>query len=201
MLLNNFVVIADVNNAVDTTGYGLVTYQYFAGKYLITNGEYLEFLNTIDPNGSNTYGTYTSLMSTSPRGGITFVASAIEGSKYIIKTNMFNKPVNFLNWYNAARYCNWLHNGKPNTAAGNGVTETGAYSLTGNVGSPSRNISAAYFIPTEDEWYKSAYYKSNGQNTGYFLYATQNNIVPTSVCSNASGDGSPSCNPSPTPTV
>ena len=40
------------------------------------------------------------------------------------------KPVNFVAWLDAARYVNWLHNGKPTGAQGNTTTEQGAYDLT-----------------------------------------------------------------------
>jgi formylglycine-generating enzyme required for sulfatase activity len=35
----------------------------------------------------------------------------------------------------------------------------------------------AYFIPTEDEWYKAAYFKPDG--SGYSLYANGTSIAPT----------------------
>ena len=42
----------------------------------------------------------------------------------------------------------------------------------------NRNSGAIDFIPSEDEWYKAAYYKSGGTNAGYWLYPTQNNTAP-----------------------
>lgn len=35
-----------------------------------------------------------------------------------------DRPVCWVNWYDAARFCNWLHNGK-----GTGDTEIGAYNF------------------------------------------------------------------------
>jgi formylglycine-generating enzyme required for sulfatase activity len=40
----------------------------------------------------------------------------------------------------------------------------------------SRNAGATYFIPSENEWYKAAYY--NPSNASYWLYPTQSNTVP-----------------------
>ena len=51
-----------------------------------------------------------------------------------------------------------------------------------------KNSSANYHIPTENEWYKAAYYSPNYNNTGepgYYLYATQNNSTPTNLLSEA----------------
>ena len=47
----------------------------------------------------------------------------------------------------------------------------------------NRNPGAAYFIPTQDEWYKSAYYKGGGASAGYWKYATQSNTIPSNVLS------------------
>jgi hypothetical protein len=58
------------------------------------------------------------------------------------------------------RFANWMSNGQ-----GNGSTETGAYTLTGGLPLVStnmlmvrRNPGAKVFLPSEDEWYKAAYY-------------------------------------------
>jgi formylglycine-generating enzyme required for sulfatase activity len=42
----------------------------------------------------------------------------------------------------------------------------------------TRNASATYFLPSENEWYKAAYYKGGGTNAGYWLYPTQSNTAP-----------------------
>jgi hypothetical protein len=47
----------------------------------------------------------------------------------------------------------------------------------------TRNAGATYFIPSENEWYKAAYYKGGGTNAGYWLYPTQSNTVPSNVLS------------------
>ena len=69
---------------------------------------------------------------------------------------MGDKPVNYVSWYDAARFVNWLHNGQ-----GTGGTETGAYSLSGNIGIVTKNVGVTVWIPTESEWYKAAYYDPN----------------------------------------
>ena len=47
----------------------------------------------------------------------------------------------------------------------------------------TRNAGATYFIPSENEWYKAAYYKGGGTNAGYWLYPTQSNTAPSNVLS------------------
>ncbi len=38
-----------------------------------------------------------------------------------------------------------------------------------------------YLLPSEDEWYKAAYYKSGGTNAGYWNYPTKNDLAPSNV--------------------
>jgi hypothetical protein len=38
-------------------------------------------------------------------------------------------PVNYVSFYDALRFANWLHNGQPTGAQGNATTEGGAYTI------------------------------------------------------------------------
>ncbi len=42
---------------------------------------------------------------------------------------------------------------------------------------------AEYFLPTENEWYKAAYYKTGGTNAGYWLYPWCSNTPPVNTLS------------------
>lgn len=111
---------------VGDAGFGNVNYEFMIGKYEITNSEYVEFLNSIAT--TDTYGLYRTSMGSSSRGGITRSGSPGAYS-YATKTNMNNKPVHFLSWFNAARYCNWLTNGKPTGSQNTKTTEGKMYRL------------------------------------------------------------------------
>jgi hypothetical protein len=144
--------IGDPNNSIDNTGYGSVSYIYKIGKYPITNQQFASFLNL--KAKSDPYSLYNTNMGSNIRGGIN--RSGSSGSyEYTVKTNMGNKPVVYISWFRAARFANWLHNGE-----GDGNTETGAYTLNGaNSGIFVKNSNAIFWIPSEDEWYKAAFYK------------------------------------------
>jgi len=124
------------------------------------------------------------------RGGINFDPGAASGSKYSVKTNLGDKPLIFVSFSSAMRFTNWLHNGQP---SGGGGTETGVYTITDGI-SENRASDAKYFIPTEDEWYKAAYYDpvnaaADGNGTvDYWLYATQSDTAPTVAAANSAGD-------------
>jgi formylglycine-generating enzyme required for sulfatase activity len=106
-----------------------------------------------------------------------------------VKTNMGDKAVNYVSWFDAARVSNWLMNG----ATGTSSTETGAYTLVGGQTSgtaPAVNPGATFYIPTEDQWYKAAYYKGGSTSAGYWDYATQSDTAPTAVTADSTGIGS-----------
>ncbi len=162
--------------------FGSVATPYLISKHEVTNAQYVEFLNAKDPTGANTLQLYNSQMSTYvASGGINFTAGNANGNKYSIKLDQGNKPVTFVSWYDSVRFANWLNNGQ-----GSGDTESGAYTLEGgtplpnNASSIARNGGASVFLPSEDEWYKAAYYKGGGTNAGYWDYPTQTDDVPIS---------------------
>jgi formylglycine-generating enzyme required for sulfatase activity len=189
--LNNLTEISDINNNNDILGYGMVNHIYKISKYVVTNAEYSEFLNSV-AKISDTHNLYDINMTNSIFGGIIRFGDAGNYS-YETKSNMENKPVVFVSWFEAARYCNWLHNEKPSGIQNNDTTENGAYSLNSIITNTvaSRNIEANYWIPTENEWYKAAYYTTNKNNTGpgYWKYATQSDSDPSPVTANSVGDG------------
>jgi formylglycine-generating enzyme required for sulfatase activity len=47
----------------------------------------------------------------------------------------------------------------------------------------TRNAGATYVIPSENEWYKAAYYKGGSTNAGYWLYPTKSDSMPSNVLS------------------
>jgi autotransporter-associated beta strand protein len=107
-----------------------------------------------------------------------------------IPTSNGNFPVNWDNWGDAARFCNWLENGQPSGPEGPGTTETGSYTLSGamtvaQLWAVTRNPGATYWIPTENEWYKAAYYSPtlNGGAGGYWTYPTKSSTAPSPTLS------------------
>jgi len=191
--INGFVTIGDTNNSNDTTGFGSVSYEYQINKYTVTNCEYVQFLNAV--GSTDIYQIYSTSMSGS-RSNI--IRNGSQGSyTYTVNEAYKNKPVIWVSWLDCARYCNWLHNNRPSGFQNASTTEDGAYSLNGIISGelPAKNNNALYWIPTENEWYKAAYYKSGGTNAGYWLYATQSNNIPIPVSADSIGNGIINNNP------
>jgi len=167
------------NTSDPSTGglYGSVAYRYNIGQTEVTNAQYAAFLNAkaaSDPNGlysTGMAGLY---------GGIT--RSGSEGSyTYSTIGGRANNPVNFVTFWDACRFANWLHNGQ-----GSGDTETGAYTLTpGGISANTitRNANWKWAVTSEDEWYKAAYHQppsAGGDADNYWLYPTSSNAINAS---------------------
>ena len=148
--------IGNTSNAADTTGYGAVPYQYRVGTYEITQD---------------------AITKATASGMANVTAGAWSGSQ----------PAANISWYEAAAFVNWLNTSTGKTAAYN-LTFSGSWSMTlwsseqaWTAGGTNlyRNKDAFYFLPSENEWYKAAYYNPGGSN--YFLYPTASSSVPTAV--------------------
>jgi sulfatase modifying factor 1 len=164
----DWVNVGNPGNAADPlTGYGAVGYAYQIGKYEVTNAQYGAFLNA--KGQSNANGVYNASM---PTYGIT--QSGISGSfSYTVTTALANRPVVYVSWFDAARFANWMMNGQ-----GSSDMESGAYTLNNATsGIITANIGAQVYLPSENEWYKAAYY--NAANTSYSLYPNGQNTITT----------------------
>ena len=110
--------------------------------------------------------------------------------------------MNYVSWYDCLRFANWLTNG-----GGSGDTETGDYTITGN--SPNWDVSVPdaaqrqswaagstryVLLPSEDEWYKAAYYDPDkdpnmvGDQLGYWDYPTRSDSTPSNILSDPNDD-------------
>ena len=157
----DFVTIGNPNNAADTTGSpnpaGSVAYTYNIGKYEVSR-------DMIDKaNAAGSLG--ITLYNMTPFGG-----------------NGINKPATGINWFEAAKYVNWLNTSTGGTAAykfvGGTFTLWSAGDAGYNANNMFRNSLAKYVLPSTDEWYKAAYGKADG---GWSNFANGTDSAPTAV--------------------
>ena len=177
--------VGDVANTADPlTGLGNVDYAFRIAKHNVTNAQYTVFLNSV-ATLSDPYSLYNTDMAgpqpsrRSGNGGIIRTGAPGQYS-YAPRAGHEQSPVCYVSFYDAVRLANWLHNG-----GGLGSdTESGAYSITTTPTTTTvgaRESSARYFLPSEDEWYKSAYYKGGSSNSGYWRYPTKSDSPPASA--------------------
>jgi sulfatase modifying factor 1 len=188
----DMVSVGDAKNPSDPrTGFGRVKYEYKISKYEITIEQYTTFLNTVAAN--DPYELYNFSMATDmaiagiarsgSSGSYTYSMIGPSGAATEGASSPGNRPIAYIDWWDAARFANWMHNGR-----GAGDTETGAYTLNGTTTGLAvpANSGARFHIPTPDEWYKAAYYspKLNKGKGGYFVFPTQHDATPGSVPNN-----------------
>ena len=91
-----------------------------------------------------------------------------------------DQPVAEISWHESAMFCNWLTSGN---------VAQGAYAINGSgvVTAIDRadavsTYGTVYVIPTEDEWYKAAYYDPNKSGgAGYWGYPTGSDSAPDGI--------------------
>jgi formylglycine-generating enzyme len=192
----NLAAVGNPGNAPDTRYNGIsvgkVDYAYAIGKYDVSAGEYSAFLNAVAK--TDAYGLYNPLMdcTANPNNqGCNIKRSGTAGNYvYSVAADWANRPVNYVSWGDAARFCNWLQNGQPTGAQGLSTTEDGTYYLNGATSNAAlmavtRKAGAEWWLPSENEWYKAAYYDpilASGAG-GYWDYATRSNASPSSLLS------------------
>ena len=87
-----------------------------------------------------------------------------------------DQPVAQISWHDAAMFCNWMTSGD--------VTQ-GSYTINAGTVTGIDRVAAmdaygkVYVIPTEDEWYKVAYYEPTGGL--YYNYPTGSDTAPIDV--------------------
>lgn len=144
----------DYPNSADPYGCGAVGYEYRIGKYEVTNAQWDDFVSAAGAPTGNPSNAYNE-------------------SAYWTGDNI---PTTGVSWYEAAQFCNYLTSGDKSQ---------GAYQFSGNNSNPGdfegidrdsavSTYGIAYVIPTEDEWYKAAYYAGSGYST----YANGTDTAP-----------------------
>lgn len=169
--------------------FGAVSYEYQISRTEVTTAEWYEFVLAyaphIDPGSAGSFAfTGDRVIATQlPSGEVT----------YFMPPSNANKPVR-IGWRYAARYCNWLHNGK---ASNPEAFEQGAYDTSTFTENPDgslndqrqRSPGAQYFIPSIDEWVKASYWDPNRDGLGQPGYWRHPNSSDTALVPGPPGTG------------
>ena len=112
-----------------------MNHEYEIGRYKVSNAQYASFLNwaACESDSNGLYNPKMRISRKLRKGRIIYDAYPATA----------NAAVTYVSWYDALRYCNWF-----------GVS----YEISEQDSTGQRKEDAKYFLPTEDEWYKAAYY-------------------------------------------
>lgn len=156
----DFVAISGSSNP--SSGSGIVAYDYRIAKCEVTNDQWSRFKTSL---------------------GVPITGYPLDAYDRDALWTGINMPANRISWYEAAQFINWL-----NTSTGHQA----AYKFTGTQGTANytlavwsaaeaaggtnlyRHKDAFYYLPTEDEWFKAAYWNGTTLQT----WATTDNSQP-----------------------
>ncbi|HLB32651.1 MAG TPA: SUMF1/EgtB/PvdO family nonheme iron enzyme [Chthoniobacterales bacterium] len=129
-------------------------HNFSIGKDNITIKQYCAFLNAVAT--TDTYHLYHENMGSS-LGAASIVRLGSPGEYYYsvreIEQGGGDLPVTHITWFDAARFCNWMHHDQPVGVQDDMSTENGAYCLHDEAsGFISMNEDARYFLPNEAQW-------------------------------------------------
>ena len=190
---------------------GSVDDEYEIGELEVTVGQYVAFLNTVDPDGENRGDLYTDSMSPSswPKyGSIERLTGddVAPGEHYAVaESEWADKPIGFANFPRAASFVNALSTGdvlsrKTTKSDGSEVVtytvrlsrgfDQGMYDLRSSAGTAAtRARSTGFVIPSQDEWIKAAYYAPTSTDPSrYWVYPTGPTKAPSASILDADGN-------------
>jgi formylglycine-generating enzyme required for sulfatase activity len=184
-----FVSVNDPNNKADPeTGLGAVQDPFQIGIYKVTAKQYSEFLSSVAAK-SDPHHLFDDRMETDAKVACirkTFNKER-ECYEYIAIPGREDFPITYVDLFCCAYFCNWLTLGCPSGEESSELIQHGAYTITQDSDQQSIETipGSPFFLPTEDQWYKAAYYHHNPkkiitydpedpiasvQDSGSFLY-------------------------------
>lgn len=202
--------VDDAGNKFDTNGRGTVNHDFKIGKFAVTAREWCAFLNAVATKGfpADPFHLFNTKMQTdsfancikkitSPGGTISYKVISKKNGDEEAKNDLDSLdrgqlPITYVDFFAAVRFCNWLSNGQPQTGEEDkNTTEDGPYKINDDLChanfsqdqvtyDQSKWPGGFWRLPSEDEWYKAAYYdKANSDHEGqYWLYSTSKGDQP-----------------------
>ncbi len=154
----------DISSSTNPGGLGFVDYDYRMGTYEITNHQWDKFSSSL------------------PAPVTGYPSGAYDQEPYWEGSNV---PTTNISWFEAAQFVNWLNTSSGYHAAYNFDSGRGGpdnYSLypwdsedAWDDSTRLRHKDAYYFLPTEDEWVKAAYW--NGSKRQTYSNASESDLV------------------------
>lgn len=179
--------INQTSNAADANGKGAVSYGYSYFDRFVRISDWLVFLNDVDPGGS---GDYSGLLGDNGMQMITYNGSQWVANAWscaatgqsLTAAQAGKVAVSYVSFNLACRFANWVATGS---------VSSGAYtfaSSAANADVTSINYAfAGVRLPTENEFYKAAYY--NPTTSTYNTYGATDLTAGVPTQTNVNSDG------------
>ena len=154
--MNNFCLIKYKNNIKDTNAHGSVPYNFLMSQSFISCEDYVNFLNAVSIRCKdlNLYNQK--------------ISKIIDLNKtiYTLKDGVDSySPIRYINLENIKIYCNYLNSFN--------LKSIDEFPYNINTGSVNKD-NLTYWVPTYDEWYKSAYFDYVNNKYWAFPHGTDN---------------------------
>ena len=160
---------------------GSVPYSFRMTQTEVTNTQWLEFVDeysTVNPNVNVNDWAFSGPL-------ISYSQNEPGNYGWYIAGEAENAPAN-MSWLYAARYVNWLQNGKAMTPQ---AFESGVYDMStlhdnGDLtwsGNSTRAAGSNFWIPNYDEWTKGMHFDPNRygpEQPGYWFYENSSDSAP-----------------------
>ncbi len=153
----SFVEIGNPGNTADTTGYGRVDTIFYMSSTEVSR-DMIDTYNAV--SGGPTISMYD------------YAGNGVTGG------NLAGRPATGISWNESARFVNWLNVSSGSVAAyqfsNTAISANIVLWESGDTGydadNPYRNSGANFYLPSENEWYKTAYF--DGDALSYNTFAT-----------------------------
>lgn len=172
--------IGQAGNAADpSTGKGAVSYEYSYFDRFVRVGDWLTFLNAVDPSGSGGYEGRLADLGLITYNGSQWVAQSWDdcntaSGQSLTASQVSKIAVSYVSFNLACRFANWVATGS---------VSSGAYTFASSA--PNANVSSINYsfqgvrLPTENEFYKAAYYDPT--SSSYNTYGATNIVAGVPV--------------------
>lgn len=164
---------------------GRVDYEYRISTREVETGQWIEFLNTFSTQSDSLADALDTPRRWAGQIDATYTGP---GTRYTFNQQLDNparQPI-WVSWENAARYINWLNNGKSSNPASleNGAYDTSLFTQNDDNTRNHPDIhtpGSRYWLPTRDEWLKAAHWdpdKDGPGQGGWWRYSHGSDDAP-----------------------
>ncbi len=163
----SLVIVDDLNNKADPqTGLGALEEPFQIGTYEVTAKQYGIFLSSVAKK-SDPHHLFDQRMQDDPNVACLqrIWNQSLACFEYSTIPGRENFPITYVDLFCCAYFCNWLTLGCPSGEEGALLINAGSYMIDEDERGSFLDVipGGSFFLPSEDQWYKAAYYHHHPQ--------------------------------------